>query len=255
MNTSPLATATTDQSMEFVHPSGIGRIMLNSSSVPPMIYRKMSEVMREIGAIGKDQKNAAQGFKFRGIDQFVNALYPALTRHGVFMAPKALNHVQELKEVIRSNGKSGVDKHVAIMMEYTFYAEDGSNVTVGPIPAEGLDSGDKATNKALSAALKYALIQTFSIPTEDMAEADLESPEIGRVVSKQEDVPVLAQSVSVSAATQEPVTSNSIQSPASKKTSSFRKPSAKTNSSENEKQDKTMSDVLTKLQQQDGGWE
>jgi hypothetical protein len=64
-------------------------------------------------------------------------------------------------------------------MEYDFFAEDGSKVTVGPIPAEGLDSGDKATNKALSAALKYALIQTFSVPTEDMAEADLETPEIG----------------------------------------------------------------------------
>jgi hypothetical protein len=72
-----------------------------------------------------------------------------------------------------------VDKHVSIMMEYDFYAEDGSKVTVGPVPAEGLDSGDKATNKALSAALKYALIQTFSIPTEDMAEADFETPEIG----------------------------------------------------------------------------
>jgi hypothetical protein len=69
-------------------------------------------------------------------------------------------------------------------MEYDFFAEDGSKVTVGPIPAEGLDSGDKATNKALSAALKYALIQTFSVPTEDMAEADLDSPEIGRGSSK-----------------------------------------------------------------------
>lgn len=142
------------------------------------IYKKMSDVMKEIGYVGKDQKNTQQGFKFRGIDQFVNALYPALTKHGVFMAPRAVSYSQELKEVTRSSGKAGVDKHVAIMMEYDFFAEDGSRVTVGPIPAEGLDSGDKATNKALSAALKYALIQTFSVPTEDMAEADLESPEI-----------------------------------------------------------------------------
>jgi hypothetical protein len=144
-----------------------------------LIYKKMSEVMKDIGAVTKDQKNQAQGFKFRGIDQFVNALYPALTRHGVFMAPRATDFSQELKDVTRSNGKAGVDKHVSILMEYDFYAEDGSRVTVGPIPAEGLDSGDKATNKALSAALKYALIQTFSVPTEDMAEADLDSPEIG----------------------------------------------------------------------------
>jgi hypothetical protein len=145
-----------------------------------LIYKKMSEVMRDIGSVGKDQKNQAQGFKFRGIDQFVNSLYPALTKHGVFMAPRCVSEQHELKEVTRGSGKAGVDKHVTILMEYDFFAEDGSKVTVGPIPAEGLDSGDKATNKALSAALKYALIQTFSVPTEDMAEADLESPEIGR---------------------------------------------------------------------------
>ncbi len=145
----------------------------------PMIYAKMSAVMKEIGAIGKDQKNTVQNFKFRGIDQFVNSLHPALTKHGVFMAPRGTSYTHELREVTRSNGKAGVDKLVSIMMEYTFYAEDGSSVTVGPIPAEGLDSGDKATNKALSAALKYALIQTFSVPTEDLVDGDSESPEIG----------------------------------------------------------------------------
>ena len=144
-----------------------------------LIFKKMSEVMKDIGPVTKDQKNVAQGFKFRGIDQFVNALHPALVKHGVFMTPRCTSFTQELKEVIRGSGKPGVDKHIAIQMEYDFHAEDGSKVTVGPIPAEGLDSGDKATNKALSAALKYALIQTFSVPTEDMAEADKESPEIG----------------------------------------------------------------------------
>lgn len=147
------------------------------------IYKKMSQVMAEIGAVEKNQKNQAQNFKFRGVDQFVNALYPALIKHGVFMTPKCTQAQHELKDVKRSSGKDGVDKYVTIMMEYDFYAEDGSKVTVGPIPAEGLDSGDKATNKALSAALKYALIQTFSIPTEDMAEADLESPTIAAKAS------------------------------------------------------------------------
>ena len=143
-----------------------------------LIYKKMSEVMNEIGFIAKAQTNSAQGFKFRGIDQFVNALYPALVKHGVFMTPRTTSYTQELRDVTRSNGKAGTDKHVSILVEYDFWAEDGSKVTCGPIPAEGLDSGDKATNKALSAALKYALIQTFSVPTVDMAEADLDSPEI-----------------------------------------------------------------------------
>lgn len=173
------------------------------------IYKKMSDVMKDIKAVTKDQKNTAQGFKFRGIDQFVNALYPALTKHGVFMTPRATNYTQELKDVTRGSGKAGVDKHVSILMEYDFYAEDGSKVTVGPIPAEGLDSGDKATNKALSAALKYALIQTFSVPTEDMAEADLESPEIGTSVSG------VKESLNLAAKSEE-------KSPAPRKLSSFR---------------------------------
>jgi hypothetical protein len=218
--------------------NGTSALVLGSS-MPPMIYRKMSDVMREIGAVGKDQKNTAQGFKFRGIDQFVNALYPALTRHGVFMAPRALRHDQEIKEVVRSNGKSGVDKHVAIMMEYTFYAEDGSHVTVGPIPAEGLDSGDKATNKALSAALKYALIQTFSIPTEDMAEADLESPEMGAVKASAPTVEKPKQSEAV-AETAELNTAPA--SAPAKKSSSFRKPVA-------------AAKPVESAEQGEGGWE
>lgn len=143
-----------------------------------IIYKKMSQVMSEIGVIGKTQTNTAQNFKFRGIDQFVNCLYPALTKHGVFMTPRTTAYESEIREVTRSNGKPGVDKHVKLMVEYDFFAEDGSKVTVGPIAAEGMDSGDKATNKALSAALKYALIQTFSIPTVDMVDGDSESPEI-----------------------------------------------------------------------------
>lgn len=141
-----------------------------------LIYKKMSDVMKDIKSVGKDQKNVSQGYAFRGIDQFVNALYPALTKHGVFMTPRCVKEEHLLKDVTRSNGKSAVDKHVTLLMEFDFFAEDGSKITVGPIPGEGLDSGDKATNKAMSACLKYALIQTFSVPTQDMAEADLDSP-------------------------------------------------------------------------------
>jgi hypothetical protein len=176
------------------------------------IYKKMNDVMKEIGFVGKDQKNAAQGFKFRGIDQFVNTLYPALCKHGVFMAPRCVSESHEIKEVTRSNGKSGVDKHVHIQMEYRFWAEDGSSVVIGPIAAEGLDSGDKATNKALSAALKYALIQTFSIPTEDMEEGDRTSPEMGTPPVK--TAQAVAQTAPEAPAIQQEV-----------KKSSFRKPS------------------------------
>lgn len=170
-----------------------------------LIFKKMSDVMKEIGYISKDQKNQAQGFKFRGIDQFVNTLYPALTKHGVFMAPECVSETHEIKEVTRSTGKTGYDKHVTILMKYHFFAEDGSSVVVGPIPAEGLDSGDKATNKALSAALKYALIQTFSVPTEDMEDGDRVSPEISKETVAKQAVPQTNQTSSQQAVAPKPL--------------------------------------------------
>lgn len=156
--------------------------------MPGEIYSKMNAIMKDIGAIEKNSTNTAQGFKFRGVDSFVNALYPCLVKHGVFMAPKCVQESHELKDVERSSGKKAVDKHVHILMEYTFYAIDGSSVVIGPIPAEGLDSGDKSTNKALSAALKYALIQTFSVPTQDMLDGDKDSPEAGVTVGSTTEI-------------------------------------------------------------------
>lgn len=194
-----------------------------------LIFKKMSDVMKEIGFVGKDQKNQAQGFKFRGIDQFVNALYPALCKHGVFMTPRCVKEEHELKEVMRSSGKAGVDKHVTLMMEYDFFAEDGSKVTVGPVPAEGLDSGDKATNKALSAGLKYALIQTFSVPTEDMAEADFETPVIASTApQKALEAPKQAPKATPSVAAASPATPavNLVASTPVAKPSSFKAPAA-----------------------------
>ena len=138
-----------------------------------MIFSKMLAVKEDIGSVGKDQTNSFQGFKFRGIDQFINHLHPILNKHGVGISTKVLQQSEEYKE-----GKNGkMSKNVRIIMGYTFFAEDGSSVEC-QMPAEGIDTSDKATNKALSAALKYCLIQTFCVPTEDMAIPDSESVQL-----------------------------------------------------------------------------
>lgn len=137
-----------------------------------LIYKKMVDVMKDVGAIEKAQTNTFQNYKFRGIDQFLNALNPALTKHGVFYVPYIES---ETHEIVKT--EKNIQKHVHIKMRFSFFAEDGSTVdaiTCG----EGIDTSDKATNKAMSAALKYALMQTFAVPTEDLAEADKESPQI-----------------------------------------------------------------------------
>lgn len=188
-----------------------------------LIYKKMCQVMAEIGSVGKDSKNTQQGFKFRGIDAFINALYPALVKHEVFVTPRCVKEEHDLRTVVRSSGKEGTDKLVSIEMEYDFVTTDGSRVTVGPIPAEGLDSGDKATNKALSAALKYALIQTFCVPTEDMAEGDAESPEHGKALKAKTVVKAETKVAAPSSPQKEESTPNDAKPKEEPKVSSFRK--------------------------------
>lgn len=143
-----------------------------------LIYKKMAAVAADIGHIGKTQQNTMQRFNFRGIDDFLNALHPVLVKHGVVIAMDTISYNSELREVTRSNGKEGIDKHVSLIMKYTFLAEDGSSISA-TVPSEGVDSGDKATNKALSFAFKYALMQILSVPTEDVEEGDKVSPQLG----------------------------------------------------------------------------
>lgn len=137
------------------------------------IYKAINGVMSDIGAVGKDSYNEMQKFKFRGIDAVMNALYPALVKNKVFVVPEVLEQTREE----RQSSRGGNLIYSICKIRFTFYAEDGSSVqavTVG----EGMDSGDKATNKAMAIALKYAFFQVFCIPTEEMSDPDAESPEI-----------------------------------------------------------------------------
>lgn len=134
------------------------------------IYEAISRCMEEIGAVGKDAFNKQQGFKYRGIDAVMNAINPALTKNHVFIVPEVLDQSREE----RTTKSGGALIYSVCRIKYTFYAEDGScieAVTVG----EGMDSGDKATNKAMAIAFKYACFQVFCIPTEEMKDPDEET--------------------------------------------------------------------------------
>lgn len=137
------------------------------------IYESINKVMGDIGAIGKDSKNQMQGFMYRGIDAVMNAINPALVKYKVFVVPEVLEQTREE----RVNSKGTLLIYSICKVKYTFYAEDGSSVYAVVI-GEGMDSGDKATNKAMSIAFKYACFQVFCIPTEEMVDPDAEVHEV-----------------------------------------------------------------------------
>ena len=135
------------------------------------VYSAIAAVAAQLAkdGISKSRNNAQQGFKFRGIDETLNALAPLLSTHGLVILPRMLS--RELTERQSRNG--GVLFSVVVDAEFDFVAvEDGSKHTVKTY-GEAMDSGDKATNKAMSIAYKYAAFLAFCIPVEGMgADAD-----------------------------------------------------------------------------------
>lgn len=133
----------------------------------PMIYSAIVDAMGQINAIAKGRSNSMQNFKYRGIDDVMNELHPILAKCGIFIVPTVL----EEQRAEGKTSKGGVIYFTRLKIKFTFYAKDGSffeSVVIG----EAMDSGDKASNKALSIGLKYALLQVFCIPTEDDKDPD-----------------------------------------------------------------------------------
>lgn len=161
------------------------------------IFKLIPKVMKEIGSISKDRKNEQQKYSFRGIEDFYQAAHPAMINHGIFCAPKVLSRDVYRFEKTNDMGKVTIWLHVALEVEHRFYAGDGSFVPVTTW-GEGLDNSDKATNKAMSGAMKYALIELFCVPTKDVEDSDRDSPEAGKARVKMGE--------KTQAAPQEPVT-------------------------------------------------
>jgi len=146
------------------------------------VYESIAQVASELAQIGiaKSSKNTMQGFNFRGIDAVYNTLAPLLAKHKLCILPRCL----ERECVERTNAKGTALFYVTVKAEFDIVAADGSIHTVATY-GEAMDSGDKATNKAMSAAYKYAAFPTFCIPTEETAiDADATTHEVIPNVAK-----------------------------------------------------------------------
>jgi len=147
-----------------------------------LIYTKLADIQAEVGAIAKERINQQQGFKFRGVEDVLNMLHGLLAKHRVVVVPEKVGERHEE----RPSKSGGIIIERIYDIKYTMYAEDGSSVSA-IVPGEGMDSGDKASNKALSGSYKYWAFLTFSIPTEGvLIDGDNGSPEPGKSQPKAE---------------------------------------------------------------------
>lgn len=141
-----------------------------------IVYAKIAAVQAALAKTGiaKSRRNSQQGYQFRGIDEVYDALAPLLAENGLCILPRVLS-----REVVeRTTAKGGAIFNVTVEVEFDFVsAEDGSTHVVKTF-GEAMDSADKATNKAMSAAYKYAALMAFAIPTEGDNDADATTHEV-----------------------------------------------------------------------------
>jgi len=151
--------------------------------VAPRVYAAINAVQRALARTGitKDRRNTQSNYNFRGIDDVYNAISPLMAEHGLCIVPRMLTR----SCVERQSKAGGALFYVTVEAEFDFVAAaDGSRHTARTF-GEAMDSGDKATNKAMSAAYKYAAFQTFAIPTEANEDADAQTHEVMAEVDPQ----------------------------------------------------------------------
>lgn len=151
-----------------------GESVMNLPPGPGEIYLRLAQVMADVPAIAKEQRNQAQGYAFRGIDDLFNALHGLFAKHQVFVLPEVIE-AEYVQQLAGSNQKLATDARLTI--RYHFVTVDGSSVSM-TVQGESRDFADKATPQAMSAGYKQGLLEMFLIPLEETRDADSESPEI-----------------------------------------------------------------------------
>lgn len=128
------------------------------------VHEALSAVMGDVRAVSKSERMSGGGmsYAFRGIDAVVNAVGPALRKHGVVLMPQVLAH--EVRTVTTSGGKAA--NHVTVQVRYLFVGPDGDTLEAVSV-GEATDHADKGTAKAMSVALRTCLLQALMLPTDE----------------------------------------------------------------------------------------
>lgn len=133
------------------------------SGSKPTVVEALNSVKSAIGAVGKSERNAQQGYNFRGVDAVVNAAAPLLNKHGIVIMPMLKQVHYDTVAVGRNQTPMA---HARVQVVYRFYGPGGDWIDA-EVPGESMDSGDKATPKAMSVAYRIALLQALNLPTDE----------------------------------------------------------------------------------------
>jgi len=142
----------------------------------PTVYAAINAVSAELAerGIAKAHVNEADDYRYRSIDDLLDRLAPLLARHRLCVLPR----VKERSLVEHQDDAQRLLFHVSLKAAFVLTSVDDGSSHVVTAYGEALDASDKATAKAMSAAYKSAMIQTFCIPIAGSEDPDRASPKV-----------------------------------------------------------------------------
>jgi hypothetical protein len=165
----PQCPATQASAMPAIRKESADRAPARTAASSGMNLRqKLAEVRRRIGYIQKRGHNERANYRYVTAADIAGAVGDILALLGVVVVPSLESISYEPVKV----GDAQVERSARVVMTYTFAdVESDESITV-KVPGEGLDVGDKASYKAMTGALKYALLQSFLLASGDDPEDD-----------------------------------------------------------------------------------
>ncbi len=137
------------------------------------VYAAISAITAELATAGisKTHTNEVEGYSYRSIDDLFNRLAPLLAKQKLCVIPRVIE--RQVTERLGDNLQLLMS--VSVRVVFTLVSADDGSSHLAETYGEALDAGDKATAKAMSAAFKSAMIQTFCISVGETEDADAAS--------------------------------------------------------------------------------
>lgn len=130
------------------------------NEVSKNLWQRINAAQTEVDYIQKDPKKNGMQYSYASHDKVTAAIRPVLVKHGVLYYPIDLVNIQD-----------GNRTQVKLTVRFVNVDTPSEFIDV-PSLGYGIDGQDKGPGKAISYAVKYALLKTLGLETGDDPDLD-----------------------------------------------------------------------------------
>jgi len=133
------------------------------------LLQRMNAVMKDVAYVQKDEKKVAGQYRAVTHDAVCAKLRPSMVEHGIVVSVSVVDHA--IADTWDKSGSRWTCVDATIVMTFMNIDAPQDQLAVQAF-GYGIDNGDKGPGKAISYAVKYALLKCFSLETGDDPDND-----------------------------------------------------------------------------------